>query len=116
MSHGLRALAIGSVMGVLVIGIIGAGASAGDATLDPRLAENPALRALHDRDPAAAASMLADIEALLAGPQAPRPRSLDTDEQVIETLMQNPILQEAYRRDPKATAKLIDVIRPSVEE
>lgn len=87
-----------------------------DEAIDPRIAQNPALMDLYERDPDAATALLADIDTLLEQPRGQRPRNLDEDEQVIELLIENPILQEVFRRDPKATAKLIDVIRPTTNK
>ncbi|MEL6266885.1 MAG: hypothetical protein AAFR52_14775 [Pseudomonadota bacterium] len=105
-----RAAFVAAGLAALALGLMAAD------TPDPRIAENPDLLALFERDPEAAGEVMERIDELLEAPRQDRPRNLDTDDEVRALIGRNPIIQEVYRRDPKATAKLIGVIRPGSRE
>ena len=86
--------------------------------LDPRIAENPAIAALHADDPVAALAILEAIDAINEANANKLPKGntrstdspppLEADEQAV--IDQNPAFQELYARDREATLKLIKLV------
>jgi hypothetical protein len=89
-------------------------AAPAQAATDLRIQLNPALAALHERDPAKAAEVLDALNRIIeAGPPAetaPATRSIE-DPAYRALIEGNPLLEEAWRIDPKAALdQLRDIV------